>query len=283
MEIITLEKIAIDELYEAFNDAFSDYEMQWSKRQFTNMLRRRGYKPEISFAATENDRIVSFTLNASGMYNGKSTVYDTGTGTVISHRKQGLAYKVMEFAIPLLKERKFEQYLLEVLTNNNKAIALYAKSGFQIIRELDYYIQSSKRITLKPKGEKQYSIKEIDHNELEKVQHFMDFQPVWQSNINSIKRGKIDMDIWGVFDENQLLGYCTFEFYSGNISQIAVDPKYRRKNVGTQLVQHILNNYENDLVRILNVDSKCTSIKGFLNALNLEVKGSQYEMIKALS
>ena len=50
------------------------------------MLIRRGYVPKLSFAAFDNGKIVAFTLNGIGMFNGIRTAYDTGTETVKEYR-----------------------------------------------------------------------------------------------------------------------------------------------------------------------------------------------------
>lgn len=43
------------------------------------MLVRRGYNPDLSYAAFDGNAIVSFTLNRTGSFNGAPTGYDTGT------------------------------------------------------------------------------------------------------------------------------------------------------------------------------------------------------------
>lgn len=37
------------------------------------MLKRRGYNPQLSFAAFDNGEIVAFTLNGTGTFNGVPT------------------------------------------------------------------------------------------------------------------------------------------------------------------------------------------------------------------
>lgn len=44
------------------------------------MLPRRGYEPRLSFAVFDEGRIVAFTLNGIGLFNGVKTAYDTGPG-----------------------------------------------------------------------------------------------------------------------------------------------------------------------------------------------------------
>ena len=101
MEIKSLENTCFGTLFEAFGQAFADYEVQLDETQLRRMLRRRGFDPRLSFAAFDGERIAAFTLNGTGNFNGLPTAYDTGTGTLEAYRGQGLAAKVFEHSIPL--------------------------------------------------------------------------------------------------------------------------------------------------------------------------------------
>ena len=100
MEIKSLENTCFGTLFEAFGQAFADYEVQLDETQLRRMLRRRGFDPRLSFAAFDGERIAAFTLNGTGNFNGLPTAYDTGTGTLEAYRGQGLAAKVFEHSIP---------------------------------------------------------------------------------------------------------------------------------------------------------------------------------------
>lgn len=123
MEIRNLEHTDFETLFHGFEKAFADYEIHFEKEEIYYMLKRRGYNPLLSFAAFDNGEIVSFTLNGTGTFNGVPTAYDTGTGTVKQYRGQGIAGKVFRHSLPFLKESGINQYLLEVLQNNQKAIS----------------------------------------------------------------------------------------------------------------------------------------------------------------
>lgn len=70
MEIRSLGNTSFDELFEAFERAFADYEMQLDKAEHVAMLKRRGFDPKLSFAAFDGDKIVSFTCNGIGIFTG---------------------------------------------------------------------------------------------------------------------------------------------------------------------------------------------------------------------
>lgn len=116
-----MEHTGFDTLFNAFERAFSDYEVSFGKEEVRAIPARRGYAPRLSFAAFDNGDIVAFTLNGVGTFNGIPTAYDTGTGTVKEYRGQGLAGKIFSHSLPYLEESGIRQYLLEVLRDNGKA------------------------------------------------------------------------------------------------------------------------------------------------------------------
>ena len=67
-------------------------------------------------------------MNALGEWQGKPTAYDAGTGVIPAYRRQGIAEELFTFMVPHLKEASVEQYLLEVLTGNERAVALYQET-----------------------------------------------------------------------------------------------------------------------------------------------------------
>lgn len=131
----TLENTKIEIVHEAFLDVFSDYQVKMDLPliKFQQMLQRRGYVSEISMGAFNNELLVGLVLNGFRNWNGKPTVYDTGTGVIGDYRKQGITCIMLLNIGELLKEKVVEQYLLEVIQANSPAIQLYKKQGFEII------------------------------------------------------------------------------------------------------------------------------------------------------
>ncbi|NMC60258.1 MAG: GNAT family N-acetyltransferase, partial [Candidatus Methanofastidiosa archaeon] len=113
MEIKSLAKIDFGMIFKAFNQAFAGYEVQLNSVQLQSMLKRRGFIPDLSFAAFDRNEIIAFTLNGIGNFNGIPTAYDTGTGTLKDYRGKGLATKIFEYAVPCLSKVNIKQYLLE--------------------------------------------------------------------------------------------------------------------------------------------------------------------------
>ena len=56
MEIKSLNNICLDELFEAFEQAFADYEVQLNKVELLTILKRRGFEPDASFGAFDGGK-----------------------------------------------------------------------------------------------------------------------------------------------------------------------------------------------------------------------------------
>lgn len=81
----SLENQSFVKLYNTFIKAFSDYRVKTnvSQESLENNLKRRGYRPDASICACDGDEMVGFLLNSVRQWDGKTTAYDTGTGTAI--------------------------------------------------------------------------------------------------------------------------------------------------------------------------------------------------------
>lgn len=284
MEIRPLSGTDPEIIWNGFSKAFADYEVQINRTQFMALIKRRGFDPDVSFAAFEGkDNIIAFTLNGTGTFNGIPTAYDTGTGTVKEHRGKGLATKIFEHSLPFLKDRNLEQYLLEVLQHNTGAVSVYRKLGFGVTREFHYFVQKSTEV--RPGADQagsRFSVRQIDPLAAAETEGFADFAPSWQNSYESISRVPDHFVALGAFEEETMLGCCILEPASGDIPQLAVKEESRRKGIGSLLLREALRLNQSEIVKIVNADIRCVSITGFLQSKNIPVTGKQYEMIRKL-
>lgn len=283
MEIRSLATTSFEALFEAFSRAFADYELQLDGQQLRAMLKRRGFDPALSFAAFDGGRIVSFTCNGIGDFNGIPTAYDTGTGTLEDYRGKGLATRIFEHSIPYLKDAGIGQYLLEVLQHNAKAVSVYRNIGFAATREFNYFGQENGEIRSEVKvSARDFEVKRIDIAAHPSISGFWDFHPSWQNSFESIVRSKEGFVCSGAFDGERLAGYCVFEPASGDITQIAVDKAYRRRGIASLLLREMIGLNRCGAVKLLNADTSCVSITEFMKACNIALRGQQFEMAKEI-
>jgi ribosomal protein S18 acetylase RimI-like enzyme len=245
------------------------------------MLERRGYDETISFGAFENGKIVAFMLNGQGIWDGRQAAYDMGTGTVSEFRRQGLAEKIFKAAVPVLKNAGIEQYLLEVIRVNTKAIDLYKKQGFEITRELDYYIASKDKIIVR-RNTGNLELKRIDNPDWQVFAGFWDFQPSWQNSPASVDRKRNHFHIIGAYIDKEIAGYGIAERRTGDIPQLAVAENFRGQGIASVIFSELLKHNESSTVRVINAEASYTPFRQFMSSLNAEPGHGQYEMTLSL-
>lgn len=279
MEIKSLVNADFETIYRAFENAFSDYEVRINDKELRAMMKRRGFDQSLSFAAFVEEEIVAFTLNGVGHFNHLKTAYDTGTGTIQGFRGKGLATKIFEYSLPFLKQAGIQQYLLEVLQQNHKAISVYQNIGFEISREFYYFIRKNEEIQNKKRNIADCVIKAVEVEELKAVEMFWDFEPSWQNNFESIYRVRSTFLILGAFVQELLVAYIVFDSSSGDIAQFAVEKSYRRRGIASTLFHEMQLQNKSKLTKLINIDIHCDSLIEFLRSKNFEISGKQFEMI----
>lgn len=272
--------IGVNDLYAVFKEAFRDYEKAWSREEFEKLLQRRGYVAGLSVGAFEKEKLVAFTLNGWGTFNGKSTGYDMGTGTVGAFRGKGLAGRLISEAIPLLKQKGARQYLLEVLQHNTKAVELYVKLGFEISRELNYFVSERPLPESRWKNlPEDIGIEKIDLSRKSEMTDMWDISPSWQNNFAAISRSLADLIVMGAFRNDELIGYGIIEPKSGDIPQLAVRKSERRKGIGTEILKRLAVHGKQQQIKIVNTERTSEAITCFIESVGISMKGYQYEMI----
>lgn len=277
-----LNDISIKTIHTAFVKAFADYSIPFniSIQGLTYMLERRGCDLSLSFGAFDNDELVGFILNGIGYWNDKLTAYDTGTGLIQKYRRQGIATRIFNESMPVLRQNNISHYLLEVIQSNRSAYELYRKAGFEVEREFDCYVSSKNDIKIRDKVlNSNFTMRIIEKPDWDLLSSFWDFVPSWQNSIDSVNRKIEQCTVLGVFDDAALIGYGIIENHTGDIPQIGVEKSYRHNGLATTLLKHLLDYSESDKVRIINIDADDEPFKNFTKSMNLTPSIKQYEMI----
>ncbi|WP_312651643.1 GNAT family N-acetyltransferase [Aminipila sp.] len=276
----SLEKINHETLQKAFLEAFSDYQVKidlpfW---KFEQMLQRKGFNPKMSIGAFENDRLVGFVLNGFRMWNGKETVYDIGTGIIGEYRRQGLTSDMLLHIKKLLKGKRVEQYLLEVLKENQAAIQLYQKQGFTVEREFSCF-QLDKAEFMSTTTCKVEKTAQLD---LDQLKEFWDFKPSWQNLIESICAIPEAFSYLVARVDETIAGYGVIDKRTGDIPQIAVNRDYRGRGIAGSILTKLLENTASENISVINVEAESKSVEKFLKKAGFEFEVGQYEMLLKL-
>lgn len=284
VEIRSLAATPFDDICKAFLDAFADYGMTLDKVSLSDMLKRRGVRMDLSFAAVDKGRIVSFIINGIGNFRGRTMAYDTGTGTIKEYRGLKLTDRIFDFAAHNLAKAGIEIYILEVLTDNTPAVKIYTRQGFEIAREFDCYKGETSEIIgkLAARSNEAIEITSLPTEDIESYHHFFDFEPSWQNSIESVNRNSNAFVCLQAKKGSEVVGIAVSEVAYGDISLLAVSPEHRRQGIGSRLLLELMRENKLSTAKILNVEHGSKSMAEFALAAGFALSCTQYEMIKKI-
>ena len=274
-----LNNTPIATLHQAFLNAFADYQvnMQMPLDEFAFRLRRDGVDTEISVGAFDGDQLVGFCLNGWGTWQREATVYDAGTGFLPEYRGRGMASEMFRFMNPQLKERGFNQYLLEVLTTNEPAVNLYRRLGFAEARKLAVFRTPTPLSTARTSHE-EVRLVEIPNWHL--YQTFWSGYPSWQHSIEAAERIADSTAIVEYHNDRRCVGYGIVTKSSGLLIQLAVDKSYRRRGVGSLLLKALQDCVTtSESIKVNNVDENLKETMAFFEAVGFKLVLEQFEMV----
>lgn len=275
IKIKNLENTGVEEIHRAFLDAFSDYDVPMNPNldSFEKMLKRRSYSSKLSYGAFVDGSLVGLILNGEGLWNHQKTLYDLGTGVSPMYRRQGITKALFSEVLSNMKIENVNQYLLEVLVTNERAINLYKNEGFKITRTLKCYRLNVDNFEV-------YHDKEIrTSSDLNILELFSNFFPSWQNSMVAIRNVLVDMKIVSIVKDNEILAYGVVDVKSGDVAQIAIKEGYNYKEYLQILLYELSKHTSSNSLTLLNIDSNHKESNETLKYIGFENIADQYEMI----
>ncbi len=138
MEIRSLIHTSVEDIVDCLLDAFSTYEIamptdiDYWKRRFR--VARIDFN--LSFGMFDQQKLVGFIIIGVDDIGGQKTAFNSGTGVRSPFRGQKIVDQLYEHAIPEFKKAAISRCTLEVLVNNERAIHVYKRIGFEITKTL---------------------------------------------------------------------------------------------------------------------------------------------------
>ncbi len=275
-----LDESYFEELYHAFLYAFSDYVMPFdlSEEQFRSHIVTNGVDLSRSVGCFRDGRLIGFTMNGFGMWNGVPTVYDAGTGVFPEYRRQGFGVVMFEKMLAEFAGQGYRQCLLEVITTNDKAVGLYRKLGFQTTRRLGL-LHCPGELKFDDLAAEPIELRDVGTPDWEYYRSFWDGEPSWQNMPEAIDRSRDKKRFIGAYRGETCVGYIVFSSKVGRVAQLAVAPEYRRRGIGRQLMTAMIDEMAADYVpQVINIDCSIESANAFFEHRGFTEKLAQYEM-----
>lgn len=279
----TLSDVPLETIHRCFVDAFSDYQVKMDLpfEKLRLMLGRRGFDPGLSVGAFDNGVLVGIILNGRREWNGKDTLYDTGTGVVPNYRRQGITRAMFQEVLNLAAGSGLRQYLLEVIRTNTPAVELYRKQGFEITRTFGCH-KAPKTDTVEGMGGHEQELTRADELDWDWVQSLWDFRPSWQNSIASVLAVPAAFAAVVAKSGGQPVGYGIVEKRTGDIPQVAVAKPFRGRGIGRAILEGLAAQCEAPNLVMVNVEDGHPAMEAFLGRTGFSPFVGQYEMVFGL-
>jgi GNAT superfamily N-acetyltransferase len=138
IELKRLNQCSFQTALEVWNKGFQGYfvDMTLSLDSFLTRITAEGISPEYSFVAFAEDKPVGFLLNGLRQVGGKKLAWNGGTGVAPGFRGQGIGKVLVGAALEMYAAEGVNLAMLEAISTNQPAIALYNSFGYEIVDEL---------------------------------------------------------------------------------------------------------------------------------------------------
>lgn len=278
IDIRSLTSEDLPAMHHAYVEAFSDYalNLRLNFDQFhQKFVERLDIQYEYSAGAFSEGKLVGFIYTGLGMYKQEMCAYNGGTGVMPAFRGKRLTMKMYQHIFAKLKGTEVRNYVLEVLTTNEKAIKAYEGIGFKNGTYFHCFkLTSAKRLS----GLDEHTVKITDDFDHAWFEAFSDTSPSFQDTSKNLAKNLANVTIMIVKQNNEVAGYIIFETETGRISQMAVSKKHRRKGIGTALIAATYAHAGEKYLTLININTEAKEFMAFLKYTGFENQVDQYEM-----
>jgi ribosomal protein S18 acetylase RimI-like enzyme len=284
IEIKPLNKVPIPTLHKCFNEAFSDYAINFNiglpefKKKFIEKLQ---INMEFSCGAFKDEALVGFIFTAINKYQHKKTAYNGGTGVIPEFRGMQIPVTMYDYLFHKFKNNGVEQVVLEVITTNERAIKAYEKSGLEKNQLFRCYKLQQTEIK---EGKVDYSYPISLY--FPKTANFKEYQTYWNMEPDfldqsaHLEKNLHNEKIIEAFVLDNKAGYVIFQPESGRISQFAVKKEFRTKGVGTFLLKAMQEHSILKSITVMNIPDTAKETNIFFVNRGFENQINQFEMVK---
>ena len=284
--IRSLKANELTEMYLTFVNAFSDYPVSF-KLTKEHFVRKFVQKLNIDFPLSSgafdySGAMMAFIFTSVNHYNGKKTAYNGGTGVRPNHRGQRITQSMYEYLIPKFKSEQISQCVLEVLTQNKKAIKVYQNIGFEKTQLFKCFKLQSENIISRKSPAVDLEIFNVNTPNFATYRKFNSYTPSFLDSSKLLVHNLANETIVEARFEGNCVGYAIFQPSIGRISQIAVQSTMRNMGVGSALIKYIFETSAQKALTILNVSDQANESLQFFEKMGFENQIDQYEMTLTL-
>lgn len=279
-KITNLKDTPLSEITRCFNEAFSDYFVQFSVNE--HYLKQRWItgrvRYDLSFGYFVDGILRGFIINGIDQRDGVLNAHNCATGIEPAYRGQGILGEIYAIAIDQLKKEGVSFSTLEVISINKKAIRAYEKAGFRLRAPLLHCYKGIGK--LKKEAPDNVSIQQVLNPDFPFYTSCFDTNPSWEMSEAAILATNADFEFWEIQRQEKKLGYLIYSPNADLILQFGVHPSERRKGYAQMLFSRFCQAH--NPIRVNNVPATSVNTVQFLEGLGLANNIDQYEMERRL-
>lgn len=200
-------ELSFNEAISLWNEAWKHYysDMTMDLSRFLQKVTGEGISLENSVVAVYDGRLAGFVLNSFRTIKGKRYVWNGGTAIAPDFRGMGIGKKLISVCLNIYEELDVEIARLEAIKENEAAIKLYKKMGYQTFEEL-IFLQHEGVMSNVIETSKDITVNEVSMRD---IQNLSFYEPVtaWQTQFPSLK----DFTCLIAMDKNTPLGYAVYK------------------------------------------------------------------------
>lgn len=221
----------------------------------------------LSYGMFDDDKLVGFIINAIDERQGDKIAYNTGTGVIPDYRGRKIVKSIYDYAIPELLKNGITKCLLEVITENYKAIKSYKGIGFKICKEFKCF---KGRLFIKSQND--FTLKKVTYQDMNWSEFPNQNLYSWDNQKESLLKGQYDY--FQVLNSNHIQSYFVMNSENGYVAQFEV-LENSTKNLSAlfSAIQSI-----NQEIRINNIDNKLNQKIKAVESVGLKNTVNQFEM-----
>ncbi|GAF65136.1 putative acetyltransferase [Bacillus sp. TS-2] len=220
----------------AWNEGFSDYlvSIKMSDQQLMNRIEKQKLSWTLSSIYTKGNEIAGVILIGIETFQNVKQLWIGGMSVIPKFRGEGIANQMLSYAYNVAKRNDCAEIVLEVLSENTKALQLYQNNGFSIKNELIVAELPAMNPITSIDAELEWQRKET----AESID-WQSFLTPWQSRLRDEESMNVE-----VYIHSKRVGHLTFTKNQNRVSILqlnSIEKDYFR-NLST-----ILSQFQNDI------------------------------------
>jgi GNAT superfamily N-acetyltransferase len=230
-------ELSFNEAISLWNESWKHYfsDMTMDLNRFLQKVTGEGISLENSVVAVYEGKLAGFVLNSFRTINGKQYVWNGGTAIAPDFRGMGIGKKLISVCLEIYEQQNVDIARLEAIKDNETAINLYKKMGYETFEELTFLQHEGSISNFKASGSN-ITVKETD---MQNIKDLSFYEPItaWQTQFPSLK----DFSCAIAMDGGNTVGYAVYKKGYKETGELAgivlyqcnVNPEYQLEEEAT--------------------------------------------------